>query len=122
MPSRREAWFAPFADLVNACFAEMLGRPSLQYIVRGDRADLIFTDPPYNVPIEGHVSGLGRVHQREFAMACGEMTEVEFTSFFTQLFRAAADVSRDRALHYICMDWRLCTKSFPQEGPSTPHS
>ena len=71
-----------------------------------DRADLIFTDPPYNVPIEGHVSGLGRVHHREFAMASGEMTEVEFTGFLTQVFRAAADVSRDGALHYICMDWR----------------
>ena len=71
-----------------------------------DRADLIFTDPPYNVPIKGHVSGLGRVRHREFAMASGEMTEVEFTGFLTQVFRAAADVSRDGALHFVCMDWR----------------
>jgi hypothetical protein len=75
-------------------------------LLGADRADLIFTDPPYNVPIEGHVSGLGRVHHRDFAMASGEMTEVEFTGFLTQVFRAAADVSRDGALHYICMDWR----------------
>jgi DNA modification methylase len=71
-----------------------------------DRVDLVFTDPPYNVKIEGHVSGRGRVQHREFAMASGEMTEPEFTSFLTQVFRAAADVSRDGALHYICMDWR----------------
>jgi DNA modification methylase len=71
-----------------------------------DRADLVFTDPPYNVPIEGHVSGLGRIEHREFAMASGEMTEGEFTNFLTQVFRAAAGVSRDGALHYICMDWR----------------
>jgi DNA modification methylase len=71
-----------------------------------DRADLVFTDPPYNVKIEGHVSGLGRVQHREFAMASGEMSEAEFTSFLTQVFRAAADVSRDGALHFICMDWR----------------
>ena len=71
-----------------------------------DRADLVFTDPPYNVPIEGHVSGLGRIEHREFAMASGEMTEGEFTNFLTQVFRAAAEVSRDGALHYICMDWR----------------
>jgi hypothetical protein len=44
-----------------------------------DRADLVFTDPPYNVPIDGHVSGLGRIEHREFAMASGEMTEGEFT-------------------------------------------
>jgi len=75
-------------------------------LLGADRADLIFTDPPYNVPIEGHVSGLGRLHHREFAMASGEMTEVEFTSFLTQVFRAAAEVSRDGSLHYICMDWR----------------
>jgi DNA modification methylase len=71
-----------------------------------DRADIVFTDPPYNVRIEGHVSGLGRVQHREFAMASGEMSEQGFTGFLTQVFRAAADVSRDGALHYICMDWR----------------
>src|SRR5258707_12534495 len=75
-------------------------------LLGADRADLIFTDPPYNVPIEGYVSGMGRVHHRDFAMASGEMSEVEFTGFLTQVFRAAADVSRDGALHYICMDWR----------------
>ena len=41
------------------------------------KADLVFTDPPYNVPIDGHVSGLGRVKHREFGMASGEMTEAE---------------------------------------------
>ncbi len=75
-------------------------------LLGADRADLVFTDPPYNVPIDGHVSGLGRIEHREFAMASGEMTEGEFTNFLTQVFRAAADVSRDGALHYICMDWR----------------
>jgi len=32
------------------------------------KADLVFTDPPYNVRINGHVSGLGQVHHREFAI------------------------------------------------------
>lgn len=71
-----------------------------------DRADLIFTDPPYNVPIAGHVSGLGAVQHREFAMASGEMTEDEFTHFLSLVFNAMAAASRDGALHYICMDWR----------------
>jgi DNA modification methylase len=75
-------------------------------LLGADRADLIFTDPPYNVPIEGHVSGLGRIHHREFAMASGEMTEKEFTAFLTRVFRALVGVSRDGTLHYICMDWR----------------
>jgi DNA modification methylase len=71
-----------------------------------DRADLVFADPPYNVPVEGHVSGLGQNTHREFAMASGEMTEEQFKEFLGGVFQAAADVSRNGALHYICMDWR----------------
>jgi DNA modification methylase len=69
-------------------------------------ADLVFTDPPYNVPISGHVSGLGAVQHREFAMASGEMSQGEFTRFLNTVFRRMADVSRDGAVHFICMDWR----------------
>lgn len=47
-------------------------------LMQGDEATMIFTDPPYNVPIDGHVSGLGRTRHREFAMASGEMSEAEF--------------------------------------------
>ena len=67
---------------------------------------MVFTDPPYNVRIDGHVSGLGRVQHREFAMASGEMTEDEFTQFLKATLGAAVNASRDGALHYVCMDWR----------------
>jgi DNA modification methylase len=70
------------------------------------KADLIFTDPPYNVRIDGHVSGLGKIQHREFAMASGEMTGKEFQGFLTQVLGAAVHASRDGSLHYICMDWR----------------
>jgi DNA modification methylase len=70
------------------------------------KADLVFTDPPYNVRIGGHVSGLGRVQHREFAMACGEMSAEEFTQFLATTLGAAINASRDGALHYVCMDWR----------------
>jgi DNA modification methylase len=72
----------------------------------GQTADLIFTDPPYNVRIDGHVSGLGRVRHSEFAMASGEMTETDFTIFLTTVLGLAAKASRDGSLHYVCMDWR----------------
>ncbi len=55
-------------------------------LLGGAKAALIFTDPPYNVPIEGHVSGLGKVQHREFAMASGEMTSDEFRSFLESVF------------------------------------
>ena len=36
--------------------------------------DLVFTDPPYNVAIDGNVCGSGSVKHAEFAMASGEMS------------------------------------------------
>jgi hypothetical protein len=65
-----------------------------------DRAGVVFTDPPYNVPIEGHVSGLGKIHHREFAMASGEMDSAAFTEFLTRVCSLLASYSRDGSLHY----------------------
>jgi DNA modification methylase len=67
---------------------------------------MVFTDPPYNVPIDGHVSGLGRIQHREFAMASGEMTEDAFTKFLGTAFQHLANNSSDGAIHFVCMDWR----------------
>ena len=77
-----------------------------EQLMAGDTARLAFTDPPYNVPIDGHVCGLGLVKHREFAMASGEMTAREFTAFLHTIFMNAAEVSADGAIHFICMDWR----------------
>jgi DNA modification methylase len=71
-----------------------------------ERAEMVFTDPPYNVRIDGHVSGLGRVRHREFAMAGGEMTEDEFTAFLRAVFGCLAANSVDGSIHFVCMDWR----------------
>lgn len=70
------------------------------------RAQLVFTDPPYNVPIAGHVSGLGKVKHREFALASGEMTSEEFTDFLQTAFARLTEFSVDGSIHFICMDWR----------------
>jgi DNA modification methylase len=75
-------------------------------LMGSERARLMFTDPPYNVPIDGHVGGLGLVKHREFAMAAGEMTRDQFKDFLTTVLTIAAQASLDGALHYICMDWR----------------
>ena len=75
-------------------------------LLDGAKAEMIFTDPPYNVPIEGHVSGLGRVKHREFAMASGEMSEVEFVDFLTTALGNLAQFSVDGSMHFVCMDWR----------------
>jgi DNA modification methylase len=75
-------------------------------LMEDERADLIFTDPPYNVPIDGHVSGLGQTRHREFAMAAGEMSSATFTGFLRETLGNAAAVSRDGAIAFVCMDWR----------------
>jgi len=72
----------------------------------GERAQMVFTDPPYNVPVQGHVSGLGKQRHREFAMECGEMDEAAFTGFLATVFTNAAASTVDGAIHFVCMDWR----------------
>jgi DNA modification methylase len=75
-------------------------------LMDNERADLIFTDPPYNVPIDGHVTGLGRIRHRDFAMASGEMSVTAFTDFLQQTLGNAAAKARDGAIAFVCMDWR----------------
>ena len=75
-------------------------------LMAAERAAMVFTDPPYNVPIDGHASGLGAIHHRPFPMASGEMDKTEFTVFLGQTFRNLAGFSIDGSLHYVCMDWR----------------
>lgn len=70
----------------------------------GEAIDCAFLDPPYNVKINGHANAKGR--HREFAMASGEMTEAEFRTFLADTLGACARVSRDGAVHFVCMDWR----------------
>lgn len=69
-------------------------------------AEMIFVDPPYNVRIEGNVSGKGAIRHREFAMASGEMSEQEFELFLKNAFSLLARYSTANSLHYVCMDWR----------------
>jgi DNA modification methylase len=70
------------------------------------RANVVFVDPPYNVAIEGNVSGHGSIHHTEFAMASGEMNEAEFVAFLTTGLRLLARYSSSGSIHFVCMDWR----------------
>jgi DNA modification methylase len=79
---------------------------SFAQLLDGEQAQMVFTDPPYNVPIDGHVCGLGAVKHAEFAMASGEMSEAEFTGFLRTVLANLAAASVDGALHFVCMDWR----------------
>jgi len=75
-------------------------------LMADERAEFVFTDPPYNVRIDGHVSGLGRIKHREFAMASGEMNENQFIEFLSKVHALLCQFSEDGSIHQICMDWR----------------
>lgn len=75
-------------------------------LMGNERVDLVFTDPPYNVKIDGNVCGLGSVRHREFAFASGEMSEDQFTCFLATTLGNASATMRDGAIAFVCMDWR----------------
>jgi DNA modification methylase len=75
-------------------------------LMEGERAEMVFSDPPYNVAIGGNVSGLGKIQHREFAMASGEMTRAEFVAFLSAAFANHVAHSVDGSIHFVCMDWR----------------
>lgn len=85
---------------------DALKRASYEVLLRGQFAQMVFTDPPYNLPIQGHVSGLGRTRHREFAMADGRMSDVEYVRFLTEAFRRMSEASMAGSIHFVCMDWR----------------
>jgi len=83
-----------------------LHEPTYRSLMGKARASVVFTDPPYNVKIDGHATGNGAIRHREFAMASGEMSETEFFSFLTNTIDLAARFSATEAIAYFCMDWR----------------
>ena len=78
-------------------FGKLLGK---------EKANVVFTDPPYNVRINGHVSGKGKTKHSEFEYASGDMSDKEFKEFLNVTLSHMKDFSVDGSLHYICMDWR----------------
>jgi DNA modification methylase len=79
---------------------------SFNRLMQGEKAQAVFTDSPYNVRIHGHVSGKGKVHHREFAMASGEMPEQEFALFLATVLQNLSDNTIDGSLAFACIDWR----------------
>ena len=79
---------------------------SFEVLMGGRKATMVFQDAPYNVRIKGHVSGLGKVQHREFAMASGEMSDSEFRQFNATNLKAITPHLVDGAILAMCMDWR----------------
>lgn len=82
------------------------GKSDYALLLESEQVDMVFTDPPYNVSIDGNVCGLGTVRHREFAFASGEMSQMQFTRFLEDSLGPMASVMRDGAIAFVCMDWR----------------
>lgn len=86
--------------------ADALQEDSWQQLLGEDRASLVVTDPPYNVPIDGNVTGLGKFRHRSFSMATGELSPDEFTVFLRTCMGHAHRWSQPGSVHVWAMDWR----------------
>jgi len=75
-------------------------------LLQGEKAQMVVTDPPFNVKIKGHVRGRSRKRHREFSMASGEMSSSEFQGFLEAWVSEVIAASEDGSIHYIFMDWR----------------
>jgi DNA modification methylase len=86
--------------------ADALEESSFLKLLGLKQASMVFVDPPYNLKIEGNVSGKGAVKHGDFAMASGEMDEIDFMNFLLENFKLLAKFSVAGSIHYIAMDWR----------------
>ena len=85
---------------------DSLAPDTVDKLMDGGKSQMVFTDPPYNVKIDGNVSGMGKIKHAEFAMASGEMSQNEFTAFLRKTFENLTRHAIDGSIHFICMDWR----------------
>jgi DNA modification methylase len=88
------------------CCGNSLNQPAYAALMGNAKAAMVFTDPPYNVRIDGHATGLGTIHHKDFEMASGEMSPAEFTDFLSRVCLLLASHSADGSIHFVCMDWR----------------
>ena len=77
----------------------------LARLMGGNQAEMAFLDPPYNRRVRDIV-GRGRIKHREFTIGSGELSRTGFAEFLKDTLGAAAAVSRDGAVHFVCIDWR----------------
>jgi DNA modification methylase len=77
----------------------------IDHVMHGAKANMVFTDPPYNQKISG-VQGRGRIKHAEFHESSGEKTPAGHTAFLVDTLGNTARVSHDDANAFIFQDWR----------------
>lgn len=95
-----------YLDQHRLLCGDSLDPRSYELVLAGRTIDCVFSDPPYNIKIEGVVSGLGKTKHRDFAMGVGEMSDEEFTEFLANYLRRCKEHASEGAVLFACMDWR----------------
>jgi DNA modification methylase len=85
---------------------DSLKKDTYQKLLNKKVANMVLCDNPYNVPIDKHVCGNGKIKHKEFQMASGELSSEEFQTFLKTSFSLLKEFSMDGSLHYHFMDWR----------------
>lgn len=115
-PTSREGDLWLLGDHRLLC-GDALDPTSLVTVLAGEQARAVFTDPPYNVAVQGHVTKRGA--HREFAMASGEMSDADFAGFLAKVWTQLEQGLAPGGLAYMCMDWRHVAHGDCQLNSST---
>jgi len=86
--------------------ANALNPGSYSALMKSHRAAAVFTDPPSEVKIDLHATGLGTARDRNLKTITDETSETELTDFLCQVMKLCGLHSVDGSLNYVFMDWR----------------
>lgn len=70
-------------------------RADVKLLMAGDTADLVFTDPPYNVDYQGYT-------EDQLKIAGDRMTSEQFRAFLTSVFASYRAVVKSTTSMYVC--------------------
>ena len=86
---------------------DALSDETLGVLMAGETARFVLSDVPYNVPVDGHVGGLGKTQHREFVQASGEMTADRVRDLLAKRSIAGASAYLvDGGVAGFFIDWR----------------
>lgn len=81
-------------------------RDTFAKLLDNKRVNMVLQDPPFNIKIDGFVSGNGTVKHPDFVMAAGEMSDSEYTEFLGKNFALCSEYATDNAMVFNFIDWR----------------
>ena len=84
-----------------------------EQLLKVEKAELVIADPPYNVAIDGHVTGKGAIRHRDFVMASGEMSKEAFTEFLTTVFCCLVAHTTNGSIHMPLWIGATSRRSWP---------